>query len=191
MCVTIDPHEGSVSRPCDKSACPELCFAAARYAGADPLRRGVPRPRGEGYYPQLHPETCDGSAAQTWTISAEGVVRNAAERAWRCLGYPAAAASASMAAIAPAPASQAWVAKPLDQEIYDQVRGRLRWRGDASLCLAWIEQGSFVGLAPCNGMTRSIRCSRSIDMIRANSVRAPAASFPAGAPGSRGLRAAI
>lgn len=151
MCVTIDPHEGSVSRPCDKSSSQSFVLPARDAPG--PIRYGEAclAPRDDGNYPQLVPQACDAAPAQTWTISAEGHVRNGAGRCLSLLGLSSRTGERVYGGHCPNHGDpHEWVAKSLDQEIYDQVRGRLRWRGDASLCLSWVEQGSFIGLAACN-----------------------------------------
>jgi len=151
MCVTIDPREGSVSRPCDKSPAQSFTLPAPETPGPILYGEACLAPRDEGNYPQLIAQACDGSPAQTWTISAEGHVRNGAGRCLSLLGLSSRTGERVYGGHCPNHGDpQEWAAKPLDREIYDQVRGRLRWRGDASLCLAWIEQGSFIGLAACN-----------------------------------------
>lgn len=147
MCVTISPHEGSISMPCNKS--PLQMFELPGDAPG-PIRfgEGCLAPRGEGYYPQLHPEPCDGSPAQTWTISAEGEIRNGAERCLSLLGQSSRTGERVYGGHCPREGNgHQWVAKAPDQEIYDQVRGRLRWGGAEGLCLAYTRPS--VGLAPC------------------------------------------
>lgn len=147
MCVTIDAAEGSVSRPCDQSEAQN--FLLPREAPG-PIRHGQAclAPRGEGLYPSLHPEACDGSPAQTWTISAEGEVRNGAGRCLALLGQSSRTGERVYGGHCPREgAAHQWAAKANGQEIYDNVRGRLRWGGAQDLCLAWTR--SSIGLAPC------------------------------------------
>ena len=155
MCVTISA-EGSVSQPCNKS--PEQTFTLPGDAPG-PIRLGEAclAPRGSAnHYPQLFPETCDGSPAQTWTISADGAVRNGEDRCLSLLGLSALNGTRIYGGPCPTRVEpQAWVAKPIDQEIYDQVSGRLRWRAQPELCLSHISSGSFVGLEPCSENVRS------------------------------------
>lgn len=154
MCVTIDAREGSVSRPCDKSAAQTFTLPGE---APGPIRYGEHclAPRGGGYYPQLHPETCDGSPAQAWAISAEGHVRNGEDRCLSLLGMSSRTGERVYGGECPTyNAPQQWRAVPLDREIYDQVRGRLRWGGDAALCFTWIQAGSFLGLEPCGAIAR-------------------------------------
>lgn len=161
MCVTISPHEGSISTPCDKS--PAQTFELPRDAPG-PIRYGEAclAPRGEGYYPQLHPETCDGSPAQTWTI-ADGAIRNGAGRCLALLGQSSRSGERVYGAHCPTMVDpHPWAVVPLDREIYEQVRGRLRWVAQPELCLTMIEQGSFMGLAPC-AETQAMRQVFSFD----------------------------
>ncbi len=155
LCVTIDAAEGSISRPCNKS--PEQTFTLPDETPG-PIRYGEAclAPRGEGYYPQLFPETCDGSPAQTWTISGEGVIRNGAERCLALLGLSGMNGAMVYGAHCPTRVeAQSWTPKPVDQEIYDQVSGRIRWRAQPELCLSLIRSGSFVGLEACGENVRS------------------------------------
>ncbi|MBL8559454.1 MAG: RICIN domain-containing protein [Hyphomonadaceae bacterium] len=155
LCLTIT-GEGSVSRPCDKS--PGQTFELPGDAPG-PIRFGdlCLAPRGNAnHYPQLFPETCDGSPAQTWTISAGGAVRNGDGRCLSLLGLSAISGTRIYASVCPTRVEpQAWVAKPVDQEIYDQVSGRLRWRARPELCLSYIGDGSYIGLEPCGENLRS------------------------------------
>ncbi len=147
MCVTISAHEGSISMPCDKS--PLQMFDLPREAPG-PIRYGdgCLAPRGEGYYPQLHPEACDGSPAQTWTISAEGEIRNGAGRCLSLLGQSSRTGERVYGGYCPnVGQAHQWTPKAADQEIYDSVRGRLRWAAQPDLCLAYTRPS--VGLAPC------------------------------------------
>lgn len=155
LCVTIDPIEGSLSRPCDKS--PEQTLALPGETPG-PIRYGQAclAPRGDGFYPQLFPEACNGSPAQTWTISSEGAVRNGADRCLALLGLSGLNGTIIYGAHCPRVGEpQSWTPKPVDQEIYDQVLGRIHWRAQPELCLTYIASGSFIGLQPCGEHVRS------------------------------------
>lgn len=154
MCVTIDPAEGSVSRPCDGSATQRLILPES---GPAPIRLGDAclAPRGGGLYPPLFPERCDGSPGQSWTISAENSVRNGEGRCLALLGLSARDGERVYAA--PCPASrppQAWRIRPFDSTTYAPVRGRLRWAPQPGLCLGYVTPGSMIGLEPCAGVRR-------------------------------------
>lgn len=91
-----------------------------------------------------------------WTISADGAVRNGEDRCLSLLGLSGLNGTRIYAGVCPTHVDpQTWVAKAVDQEIYDQVSGRLRWRGQPELCLSHISDGSFVGLEPCGENVRS------------------------------------
>lgn len=182
MCVTIDAREGSVSRPCDKSA--EQTFMLPSEAPG-PIRYGEQclAPRGGGYYPQLHPEACDGSPAQTWSISAEGHVRNGEGRCLALLGLSSRTGERVYGGECPTyNEPQQWRAVALDQEIYEPVRGRLRWGGDAALCLTFINAGSFIGLEPCGAVER-LEQMFSFDRSDPGQFRAMSGCVGAGATG--------
>lgn len=86
MCLTLGSADGgSISMPCDGSPAQSLILPGPeggpiRHAGA------CLAPRGEGNYPQLYPLACDGSRAQTWTINADGHIRNGDGRCLALLG---------------------------------------------------------------------------------------------------------
>ncbi|MBX3560687.1 MAG: RICIN domain-containing protein [Sphingomonas sp.] len=149
MCVTIDPVEGSVSRPCDGSAAQRLALPET---GPGPMRLGDAclAPRGGGNYPPLVPLRCDGSPGQSWTISADHVVRNGEGR---CLALLALSArDGARVYAAPCPARyppQAWRIRAFDSLGYAPTRGRLRWAPRPDLCLSLVRPGTFIGLEPC------------------------------------------
>ncbi len=86
MCLTLAGADGaSVSMPCNGSDTQDFILPGPE---GGPIRQGDTclAPRGEGYYPQLHAEACDGSPAQTWTMDEEGALRSAADRCLSLLG---------------------------------------------------------------------------------------------------------
>lgn len=154
MCVTIEPAEGSLSRPCDGSATQRLILPDG---GPGPIRLGDAclAPRGGGLYPPLVPARCDGSPRQSWTISAEHGVRNGEGRCLTLLGLSA--RDGERVYGAPCPASrppQAWRVRPFDPAAYAPARGRLRWAPQPELCLGHVRPGSFIGLEPCAEVQR-------------------------------------
>lgn len=177
MCVTIDAADGSVSRPCDKSEAQN--FLLPRDAPG-PIRLGQAclAPRGEGLYPPLHPAACDGSPAQTWTISADGEIRNGAGRCLALLGQSSRTGERVYGGHCPREgAAHQWAAKAPDQEIYDQVRGRLRWGGAADLCLAYTRPS--IGLAPCGENFEQLYSFDRHDPSQFRSMSGCLTSFPA------------
>lgn len=154
MCVTLDPVEGSVSRPCDGSVAQRLILPEAR---AGPIRQGDAclAPRGGGLYPPLFPERCDGSPRQAWTISAEQGVRNGEGQCLTLLGLSARDGERVYGAPCPTRREpQVWRVRAFDPDAHAPVRGRLRWAAQPDLCLGYVRSGSFVGLEPCAEVQR-------------------------------------
>jgi hypothetical protein len=154
MCVTIDPAEGSVSRPCDGSPAQRLALPEA---GPGPIRLGDAclAPRGGGLYPPLFPERCDGSPGQSWTISAEQGVRNGDGRCLALLGLSARDGERVYGASCPTRyAPQAWRVRAVETTAYAPARGRLRWAARPDLCLGYVRPGGFIGLEPCAEVVR-------------------------------------
>ncbi len=154
MCVTIDPREGSVSRACDDSPTQRLVLPVAT---PGPIRLGdfCLAPRGGGLYPPLAPMPCDGSPAQSWTISAEQGVRNGEGRCLALLGLSG--RDGERVYGEPCPTRyppQAWLVRPFDPLAHAPARGRLRWAAQPDLCLGHVRPGSFVGLEPCAEVQR-------------------------------------
>lgn len=154
MCVTIDPVEGSVSRPCDGSSAQRLTLPEA---GPGPIRLGDAclAPRGGGNYPPLMPASCDGSPGQSWTISADRGVRNDDGRCLALLGLSA--RDGERVYGAPCPTlypPQAWRARTFDPLAHTPARGRLRWAPRSDLCLSLVQPGTFIGLEPCAEVQR-------------------------------------
>lgn len=154
MCVTIDPAEGSVSRPCDGSPMQRLALPEA---GPGPIRLGDAclAPRGGGLYPPLFPARCDGSPGQSWTISAEQGVRNGDGRCLALLGLSARDGERVYGAPCPTRREpQVWRVRAFDPNAYTPARGRLRWAVQPDLCLGYVRPGGFIGLEPCAEVQR-------------------------------------
>ncbi len=89
MCMSMSAPEGaSESRPCDGSVTQAFSFSAVTGEFGGPIRHQGKclEPRGDGYYPELFAEVCDGSPAQTWWFTSEGALRNGADRCLSVLG---------------------------------------------------------------------------------------------------------
>lgn len=161
MCLTLSPSQGTVSLPCDKSVAQAIRLPAGE---AGPIRFGdlCLAPRGGGHYPPLFPVPCDGSPEQSWSISADGAVRNGANRCLSLLGLSSVDGTRIFGGACPTIGEpQTWLAKPADREIYRQVRGRIRWSGGENLCLSLVS-ASFMGLEACS-VTQRIEQTFSFD----------------------------
>ena len=171
MCLTIDPREGSVSRPCDSASGQE--FELPQDApGPIRISGQCLAPQGGGYYPPLFGEACDGSPAQTWTITSEGAVINGAGRCLTVLGNSSRDGERIFGSeCSDTRSAHTWRVIPDDRYDYTPQSGRVRWRVDPSLCLTWIQSGSFVGLAAC-GATSEGEQIFSFDRTHMGQVRA-------------------
>ncbi len=149
MCLTIDAREGSVSRPCDGAPAQE--FELPRETpGPIRINGRCLSPRGGGYYPPLFGMECDGSPAQTWTVSNDGAVFNGAGRCLAVLGNSSRDGERIFGAECPDMRSAPkWRVLPDDRYDYQPQRGRMRWLTEPSLCLTWIQSGNFIGLSAC------------------------------------------
>lgn len=86
MCITMSGPDGaSQSQPCDGSAKQEFELPGPE---GGPIRQDgkCVAPRGDGYYPELFAEACDGSQGQTWKLSDTGELRSGAGRCIAVLG---------------------------------------------------------------------------------------------------------
>ena len=86
MCVSLSGPQGqSESRPCNAS--PEQEFQLP-VAGVGPILSGdkCVAPRGQGAYPQLYAQTCDGTPEQQWAVKADGEIRNGTGHCLALLG---------------------------------------------------------------------------------------------------------
>lgn len=183
MCLTVDAAQGgSVSRECDGSPEQALELPVAQ-PGPLKLAGKCLEPAGGGLYPQLAPADCAGTPAQTWTFGAGGDVRNGDNRCLAVLGLSSRSGERIFAGACPdGYEPQAWVARAAGETPYEPVKGRIQWRSRPGLCLAWIEAGSFMGLAPCDGSGGG-HLIFSLDRKLRGQVRARSAclnSFPVG-----------
>lgn len=181
MCLTIDPQQGSISRPCDIGGAQDFVLPDG---GPGPIRLGEQclAPRGGGNYPALFAEACSGAPAQTWTVSEEGIVANGDDRCLALLGLSSRDGEVIYAAeCRNREWAQRWRVLPNNRYDYEPVRGRIHWQPDASLCLSWIEQGSFIGLAECGAVGDQIF---SFDMSDPGQVRMRASCLGSNVGGS-------
>jgi len=183
MCLTIDgAGGGSVSRECDGS--PEQVLELPTDKPG-PLKQGGEclEPVGGGLYPQLAPAACAATPAQTWTVGAGGDVRNGENRCMSVLGLSSRSGELVYAGLCPdGYEPQTWIARAAGEAAYQPVKGRIEWRSKPGLCLAWIQAGSFIGLAPCDGSGGG-EIVFSFDRSQRGQVRSRSAclnSFPAG-----------
>ena len=149
MCLTIDAYEGSVSRPCDSAPAQDFVLPEG---APGPIRLGDQclAPRGGGYYPPLFAEACTGAPAQIWEIAENGAIVNGDGRCLAVLGLVSRDGTRVYASECPdREYAQTWRALANNQYDYEPLLGRIRWQSDSTLCLTWIQQGSFIGLAMC------------------------------------------
>jgi hypothetical protein len=87
MCISMSGPKAdrSISIPCDGSTREKFVLPPAE---GGPIQHGDKClvPKGQGYYPPLFAETCDGSPEQTWTMNEERELRSAAGRCISLLG---------------------------------------------------------------------------------------------------------
>ncbi|MEQ1782877.1 MAG: RICIN domain-containing protein [Hyphomonadaceae bacterium] len=148
MCVSLSGLQGqSESRPCNAS--PEQEFRLP-VAGAGPILSGdkCVAPRGQGAYPQLYAQTCDGTPEQQWAIKADGEIRNAAGRCLSLLGASSRTGERVYAGECPTglPANH-WRAVPADATLHP-VSGVLESVARPGKCLG---TDGALGLVDCKG----------------------------------------
>ena len=148
MCLSINGQDGRAdSRECDGGPTQDLTFPV----GNGPIRHGGKclTPRGGGHYPELFATDCNGAPEQTWTLGQGGEIRNLAGQCLSLLGL----SSRSGERIYAGPCStvsgpQQWRRLVSAVDLKNAVGG-LESEGRPGECLAWIEAGSFIGLARC------------------------------------------
>lgn len=150
MCLSMTGREGQAeSRECDGSPDQEIELPG-REGG--PIRHAGKclAPRGQGLYPELYAVACDRSTAQTWTLPASGEVRNGEGRCLALLGLSSRSGERLYAGECPERvAPQSWRQVDATQQTYRNMTGRFELVGREGQCLAWIDAGNFLGLAPC------------------------------------------
>lgn len=144
MCLTLTA-QGSVSIPCDGTSGQ---FFETPGAEPGPIKHGdrCLAPRGEGYYPQLFPETCDGSPAQTWTKTADGELRSGAGRCLSLLGQVSRTGTMIFGAECPKEGSaHQWKVKYVD--FTNVIEASLESKVRPGMCIG---HDTGVGLYPCS-----------------------------------------
>ncbi|MBX3478407.1 MAG: ricin-type beta-trefoil lectin domain protein [Brevundimonas sp.] len=150
MCLSMTGREGQAeSRECDGSPAQEIELPGAE---GGPIRHAGKclAPRGGGLYPELFAEACDGSPAQTWRLPSSGEVRNGEGRCLALLGLSSRSGERVYAGDCPVRVEpQGWRQVDATQQTYRNMTGRFELVGREGQCLAWIDAGNFLGLAPC------------------------------------------
>jgi hypothetical protein len=147
MCMSLTGRDGeSESRPCDGSALQDFQFPGAE---GGPIRHAENclAPHGQGLYPQLVAARCDGSPAQTWTMTAEGEVRNAGGRCLSLLGSSSRSGERIYAGECPVnlPAHH-WSAVAVDPMLARPVNALVESRARAGMCVG---HDGALHLVPC------------------------------------------
>lgn len=150
MCLSMTGREGQAeSRECDGSPDQEIELPGKE---GGPIRHAGKclAPRGQGLYPEILAEACDGSAAQTWMLPTSGEVRNGDGRCLALLGLSSRSGERVYAGECPERVEpQSWRQVDAAQQTYRNRTGRFELVGRDGQCLAWIDAGNFLGLAPC------------------------------------------
>jgi hypothetical protein len=180
MCLTMGGTHGSISMPCDGTD--RQFFVLPGEAGG-PLIQGdrCLAVRGDDNYPQLLPETCDGSPAQTWTMNEEGELRSATARCLSVIG--ASSRSGTMVYGAQCPEegrAHQWRAKYV--HFTNVVEASLESKARPGMCIGYDTR---VDLYPCSDAYRQVM---SFDAKAVTQLRMMSSCFSGGyAFGALGL----
>lgn len=161
MCLSMSGEGGQAeSRECEGGPTQDLTLPGGdgpiRYAGQ------CLAPRGGGLYPELFATDCNGSPEQTWSMAPGGEVRNAAGQCLALLGLSSRSGERIYAgSCSSVSAPQRWIRQVSSPPLRNTV-GSLEAAGHPGQCLAWIQAGSFIGLAACDDVA-SQRFSRRQD----------------------------
>lgn len=148
LCMSLSGRNGETeSHPCDGSALQDFKFPAPLAPG--PIAQGDKclAPYGQGMYPQLTAIACDGSPAQTWTITATGEIHNGDGRCLALLGVSARDGGRIYAGECPAglPAHQ-WRVAVVDPTLVRPVTAMIESRARAGKCVG---HDGALGLVEC------------------------------------------
>ncbi|MFC4441634.1 ricin-type beta-trefoil lectin domain protein [Caulobacter henricii] len=161
MCLSMSGEDGQAeSRECDGGPTQDLIFPI----GTGPIGHAgrCLAPRDGGLYPELFATDCNGSPGQTWSMAPGGEVRNAAGQCLAVLGLSSRSGERIYAgSCSTVSGPQRW-RKQVSSPPYRNAVGGLETAGHSGECLAWIEAGSFIGLAACDD-SASQRFSRRQD----------------------------
>lgn len=154
MCMTLSGRNGETeSRPCDGSELQDFKLPSAE---PGPIRHGEHclAPYGQGMYPQLTAVACDGSAAQTWTVSSTGDVRSAAGRCLSLLGSSSRDGTRIYAGECPVnlPAHR-WKVVSVDPTLARPVNAMIESRARAGQCIGH------------DGSLRLIECAQRLGRV--------------------------
>ncbi len=152
MCISMSGAGGaSISIPCDGSAREKFILPPAE---GGPILHGDKClvPKGQGYYPPLFAETCDGSPEQTWTMNEERELRSAAGRCISLLG--ASSRTGEMVFAGECPSSgQAHQWKPTYVDFTNVVEMSLESKAKPGMCIGY---DTGVGLYHCTDQYRQL-----------------------------------
>jgi hypothetical protein len=152
MCISMSgPGGSSISIPCDGSTREKFVLPPAE---GGPIQYGDKClvPKGQGYYPPLFAETCDGSPEQAWTMNEERELRSAAGRCISLLGASSRTGEMVFAGECPkVGAAHQW--KPTYVDFTNVVYGSFESKARPGMCIGYDRD---LELLPCTDAYRQV-----------------------------------